>query len=111
MDTRTADREVIEKTLAEYAAVPYAHDDVATETVFDRQSNRYLLVIVGSDGRFRVHGCLVHIDLIDDKVWVQYDGTERGMAPALVRGGIPAERIVLAFSSSGPYLYSEVLAA
>ncbi|WCQ88048.1 hypothetical protein NQZ70_00719 [Sorangium sp. Soce836] len=33
------------------------------------------------------------------------------MAPALVRGGIPAERIVLAFSSDGPYRYSDVLAA
>jgi len=31
--------------------------------------------------------------------------------PALVRGGIPPERIILAFSSEGPYPYSEVLAA
>ncbi len=28
MDTRTADREVIEKVLADYAAIPYAHGDV-----------------------------------------------------------------------------------
>jgi hypothetical protein len=33
------------------------------------------------------------------------------MAPALVRGGIPPDRIILAFSSDGPYPYSEVLAA
>lgn len=36
MDTRTADREVIEKALADYAAIPYAHGDVVTQTVFDR---------------------------------------------------------------------------
>jgi hypothetical protein len=111
MDTRTADREVIEKVLADYAAVPYAHDDVATETVFDRESDRYLLMIVGTANGRRVHGCLVHIDRIDDKIWVQADGTERGMAPALVRGGIAPERIILAFFSEGPYPYSDVLAA
>lgn len=111
MDTRTTDREVIEKVLADYAAVPYAHDDVATETVFDRESDRYLLMIVGSEKGRRVHGCLVHIDRIGDKIWVQADGTERGMAPALVRGGIAPERIILAFFSEGPYPYSDVLAA
>jgi len=33
------------------------------------------------------------------------------MAPALVRGGIAPERIILAFSSEGPYPYADVLAA
>jgi hypothetical protein len=44
-----ADREVIEKVLADYAAVPYAHGDVVTQTVFDRASDHYLLMILGSD--------------------------------------------------------------
>ncbi len=111
MDTGTTDREVIENVLADYAAIPYAHGNVATQTVFDRASDRYLLIIVGSDNKRRVHGCLVHIDRIDDKVWIQADGTEQGMARALVRAGIPPERIVLAFSSDGPYSYADVLAA
>jgi hypothetical protein len=111
MNTRTTDREVIEKVLSDYASIPYAHGDVVTQTVFDRASDHYLLMIVGSENRRRVHGCLVHIDRIDDKIWIQADGTERGMAPALVRGGIPPERIMLAFSSEGAYPYSEILAA
>ena len=53
MDTRAADREVIEKVLADYAAVPYAHGDVMTQTVFDRASDHYLLMILGSDNRRR----------------------------------------------------------
>jgi hypothetical protein len=111
MDARTADREVIEKVLSEYAAIPYAHGNVVTQTVFDRESDHYLLMILGNENRRRVHGCLVHIDRIGNKIWIQADGTERGMAPALVRGGIQAERIMLAFSSEGAYPYSDVLAA
>jgi len=111
MDTRAADREMIAKVLADYAAIPYAHGDVSTQTVFDRASDHYLLMIVGNENERRVHACLVHIDRIDDKIWIQTDGTERGMAPALVRGGIPPERIILAFSSEGPSPYTDVLAA
>jgi hypothetical protein len=111
MDTRAADREVIEKTLAEYAAVPYAHGHVDTQTVFDRASDHYLLVIVGSDGRRRVHGCLVHIDIQGDQVVIQRDGTEHGVAPDLARGGIAPERIVLAFHHAGARPYADFLAA
>jgi hypothetical protein len=42
----------------------------------------------------------VHIDLIDGKVWIQYDGTTRPVAEELVAAGIPREDIVLAFYSS-----------
>jgi hypothetical protein len=58
-----------------------------------------------------VHGCLVHIDRIDDKIWIQADGTERGMAPALAGGGIPPDRIILAFFFGRCLPHSEVVAA
>ncbi len=32
---------------------------------------------------------VIHIDLLGDKVWVQYDGTEDGVATELVAAGIP----------------------
>lgn len=111
MDTRATDRDVIEKVLAEYAAVPYAHGQVETQTVFDRTSDHYLLMIVGQDGKRRVHGCLVHIDIQGDKILIQRDGTEHGIAPELVREGIAPERIVLAFHHAGARPYSEFLAA
>lgn len=111
MDTRTADREVIEKVLAEYAAIPYAHGNVETQTVFDRASDHYLLMIVGYEGKRRVHGCLVHIDIVGDKILIQRDGTERGMAPDLARAGIAPERIILAYHHAGARAYSEFLAA
>lgn len=45
----------------------------------------------------RIHGCLIHIDIIDGKVWIQRDGTEYGIANELVDAGIPKEHIVLGF--------------
>jgi XisI protein len=56
---------------------------------------------VGWDGVRRVHGSVVHVDIIDGKVWVQYDGTSRPIAEELVAAGIPREDIVLAFHPAG----------
>jgi len=41
----------------------------------------------------------IHIDLQQGKVWIQYDGTEVGVANELVERGIPKEEIVLAYHS------------
>ena len=111
MDTRATDRDVIEKVLTEYAAIPYAHGRVETQTVFDRTRDHYLLIIVGHDAKRRVHGCLVHIDIVGDLLLIQRDGTEHGIAPELVREGIAPERVVLAFHHAGARPYSEFLAA
>jgi hypothetical protein len=40
---------------------------------------------------------LLHIDIINHKLWIQHDGTEEGVAVDLVAAGIPKEQIVLAF--------------
>lgn len=48
-------------------------------------------------GKRRVHSALVHLDIIDGKIWVQRDGTEYGMAQELVDAGIPKSQIVLGF--------------
>jgi hypothetical protein len=111
MDTRTLDRQIIERALTEHAAVPYAYGDVRTIPVFDREHDHYLLVDVGRDGLRRVHGCLVHIDIVGDEIVVQRDGTERGMSRDLVAAGIAPERIVLAFHPNGPLRYSNAVAA
>ncbi len=39
----------------------------------------------------------MHLDIKDGKIWIQYDGTEIGVADELVKLGIPKEDIVLAF--------------
>jgi hypothetical protein len=97
MDTLENYRQIIETTLDEYTRIPYAHGDFHTEAVFDRVKDRYFLVNVGWDNGRRVHGSLVHIDIINGKIWIQRDGTEEGVAKELVKAGIPKDRIVLAF--------------
>jgi hypothetical protein len=107
MDTRAADREVIEKVLTDYAAIPWSHGEFTSQIIFDTERDHYLIMLVGRDGERRVHGALVHVDIEGSQIVIQRDGTEHGIAPKLARAGIPKDRIVLAFHPDGPFLYSE----
>lgn len=111
MDTPATWRPLIERILREYAAIPYAHGEMITLPVFDRDGDHYLLMVQGRDQGKRVHGCLVHVDIIDGKIWVQRDGTESGIAVELVEAGVPRERIVLAFHAPEDRTYSGFAAA
>ena len=64
MDTIENYRQLIRKILTEQTKVPYAHGDIQFETVFDRESDRYLVMILGRENKRRVHGCLIHVDII-----------------------------------------------
>ena len=97
MDTLDTYRQCIDKVLRDYAQLPYAYGEIEREVVSDRCGDHYLLLAVGWDGAQRVHGSVVHIDIIDGKVWIQRDGTEQGIAEELAAAGIPRDHIVLAF--------------
>ena len=111
MDTLETFRQTIESVLEEYTRIPYAYGDIRTEAVFDRNRDRYLLVNVGWDDGKRVHGNLVHIDIIDGKIWIQRDGTEEGVATDLLAEGIAKDQIVLGFRSPALRRHSDFAAA
>ena len=93
MDTLDTYRQCIEQVLYDYAQLPYAYGEVEREVVSDRHGDHYLLLAVGWDGAQRVHGSVVHIDIINGKVWIQRDGTEQWH-----RRGVGSGR-----DSSGPH--------
>jgi hypothetical protein len=97
MDPVNRDREIVRAVIELYAGFKPSHGQIETEVVIDAERDHYEVVHVGWDGERRVHGPVVHLDIIGDKVWVQYDGTNRPVAEELVLAGIPRERIVLGF--------------
>lgn len=100
MDTVTIYRSLIERVLTDYAQIPYAHGDIQIQAVFDREADHYLLMLVGREGVRRVPGCLAHVDICGEKIWIQRDGTEHGIARDLIEACVPKDQIVLAFRSS-----------
>jgi hypothetical protein len=104
-------RDLIERTLAEHVVDPVSHGDIRLYTVFDRAGDHYLVMAVGWDGTQRVHAPLLHVDILDGKVWVQHDGTEAGIARLFAEAGVPRESIVLAFKHPSRRKYTNYAAA
>lgn len=88
---------VIKRAIEAYAAFKPSYGAVEVETIFDDARGHYELVYAGWIDHKRVHGSVVHVDLKGDKVWIQHDGTEHGIATDLLEAGISRDRIVLAF--------------
>ena len=99
-------RRTVQDILTAIADIPYSDPAIAHEAVFDTVNDRYLVMSVGwKEPTYRLHFCLVHMDIRDGKIWIQRDGTEEGIAYELEEAGISKSDIVLAFHSESvrPY--------
>ncbi len=112
MDTLNNYRQVIKRILSQYEQYQWLNSLVKKETVFDEINDRYLLIAFGREAdKRRYHGIIAHIEIIDEKIWIQYDGIEYGLANELVDAGIPKDKIVLGFKSPEMRQYTEFAAA
>jgi hypothetical protein len=97
MDSVENYRTIIRRVLLEYASIPLHRGDLHYLPVFDREHDRYLLIIMGWDGPKHVHHIVFQLDLIEGKIWLQCDNTDAGIAYDLDRAGVPKKDIVLGF--------------
>lgn len=89
--------EIIKRILREHATIKPSYGEVEVEVICDDALGHYELMYAGWHGQERIHGSAIHLDLRNGKVWIQHDGTERGVANELLEAGVPADHIVLAF--------------
>jgi hypothetical protein len=97
MDKVEKYRSYIQKLLTDYASLGPADEEVQTELIFDTERDHYQVVYNGWRNRIPKYGCVLHLDIRGDKIWIQHDGTEIDIANELVNLGVPKSDIVLAF--------------
>ena len=52
---------------------------------------------IGWDRTGRVHSVVLHLRIIEEKIWIEFDGTEGGIALELLELEVPKSDIVLGF--------------
>jgi XisI protein len=72
-------------------------DGCESHILFDDDRGQYLILDLGWNDDKYLHATPIHISLIEDKIWVQYDDTEEGVVTDLTEAGVPKEIIVLGF--------------
>ncbi|MBC7527271.1 MAG: XisI protein [Chthonomonadaceae bacterium] len=97
---------LIRRTLDDYADLLAKVKDRQVERIYQDETGHYELMLIGWEGWRRIHGCILHIDLIDGKIWIQQDGTEYGIAADFLEAGVTKEEIVLGFQPPGKRPYT-----
>jgi len=99
MDTLNKYREIVRQVIDDHIAFAGENSRFQFVPILDEVNDRYVLMMQGRQGHKWVHTCILHLEIIDGKVWIQHDGTDYGIANELVRAGIPKEKVVLGFKS------------
>lgn len=97
MDTLAQSSDIIRQILSQYANIPYLNGQINSFVIVSEDGQHFLLMNEGWEGKRHIHHCLIHLQIIEEKIWIHFDGTEDGIAEELVAAGIPKEQIVLAF--------------
>ncbi len=97
MGTLSHYKKAVCDVLSGHMVASYAVGDIKKEMVVDEKSDRYIVMMIGWEGPRRVHGALIHVDIIDGKIWIHRDGTEDGIAGEFEAAGVPKSDIVLGF--------------
>lgn len=111
MDHLNQYREIIEQLLSKVARIKYAYGDIKDNTIFDRQADSYAVITQGWDGPLRIHDMVIHIKIINGKIWLQEDNTDLVIARELEEAGIPKTDIVLGFQHPSVRQYTDYAAA
>lgn len=101
MEKITAYKKYIMQLLQDIGDDIPSSEDIETQYIFDTERDHYQLFQVGWEDYDWIHGCILHIDIRNNKIWIQHNGTELGIADELVTLGVPKEDIVLGFHA--PY--------
>lgn len=97
MDRLEPYRSVVRRLLGEH--LEYGQKDTQVETVgiFDDSGGNYLLIEVDWQHPRRIYSVVIHVHLKEEKIWIEQDWTEKGIAQELIEAGVPKEVIKLGF--------------
>lgn len=99
-------RQHVQEVIRQHGSHPPSYGEVELQLIFDTERDHYQLVHAGWHNNRRKYGCLIHIDIKEGKIWIQYDGTESGVANELVALGVPPSAIVLAYQPPYARVYT-----
>ncbi|HIK31505.1 MAG TPA: XisI protein [Oscillatoriales cyanobacterium M59_W2019_021] len=100
-------QQYIQELLSEYVTHPSLNPTLDREFVCDTLHDRYLIINLGWSENRRIHGCSIHVDIKNGKIWIQHNMTEFDITEELLQRGVPKEDIVLGFHSPKMREYSE----
>ncbi|MUG99746.1 XisI protein [Scytonema sp. UIC 10036] len=90
-------RNKIQQLLSKYTQYKPSYGEVEVEQIFDTERNHYQILKVGWNNQKRIYSPIMHLDIINEKIWIQQNTTEVDIALELIEMGVPKHDIVIGF--------------
>lgn len=107
MDKLEKYRNYVFQIIKKYGNCRPSYGDIEVQTVCDEKNGHYQILNVGWHNNKRVYGCSLHIDIKNGKIWIQHNGTEKGIADELCDLGVSKDDIVLGFHAPSRRQYTD----
>ena len=104
-------QKIIKNVIEDYIATDKPNPDEEVYLVSDDITMHYLLYHNAWRHDSRDYGCILHVRIKNDKIYVEYDGTDVGFADTFANEGVPKKDIVLAFHAPTKRPYTEFAVA
>lgn len=95
MDKVTQYRQYVQTLLSQYAGQDSSDDQVEVQLILDPERDHYQWMNIGWQQFNRIYRCILHIDIKDEKIWIQQNLTDQNPAEELIKMGVLREDIVL----------------
>jgi hypothetical protein len=96
--------------LEEYAQVASQIEEIESQVIADTKNNHYLVMQLGWLESHFSHDCMIHLDIKDEKIWLQCNWTDRSIAEELIEKGVERNDIVLGFIPADQRQYTDYAA-
>ncbi len=94
-------RQYIQKLLMKHGSYEPSKEDIEVQLIFDPIRDHYQVLDIGWSGYDRIYNCVMHLDIKDEKIWIQRNMTDVQIAEELIEMGVPREDLVLGLQA--PY--------
>lgn len=111
MDRIKKYQNTILSVLKEYVTDASSSPNVTFQLVADKENYHYQVVMMGWQNNEFFHECPIHIDIIDNKIWIQQNMTEWDFGQLFEKNNIPKSDIILGFLSPATRVFSDYAVA
>ncbi|WP_445176423.1 XisI protein [Microcoleus sp.] len=84
----------VQTSITRYAEDDVSDDEVEVQLILDTERDHYQWMNVGWEHLTRIYRSIIHIDIKEEKIWLQQNLTDQNPAEELVEMGVPREDII-----------------
>jgi hypothetical protein len=97
MDKTLKYQSIICAILDKYALIQGIPVEIKSYTVFDKEQHHYQLLSMGWYKQTYVYDVIIHLDIIENQVWIQQNNSDADLVAELLVMGVDSQDIVFGY--------------